>query len=143
MKRSEPLRSLSRDHHRALSVAQRMRTADDRAEVAEAFLEFWKGHGEPHFRVEEEVLLPCWGLLGTVDREAAAQLSSEHLRIRTAAMALDVGRYPLDRIGEFGIELAAHIRFEERELFPMIEEDLGAQRLDRLAAVVAAAEERR
>jgi hypothetical protein len=65
MKRSEALWSLSRDHHRALSVAQRMRRADDAAEGARAFLEFWKGHGEPHFRVEEEVLLPCWALLGT------------------------------------------------------------------------------
>jgi iron-sulfur cluster repair protein YtfE (RIC family) len=57
-------------------------------------------------------------------------------------MALDLGRYPLDRIGELGAELAAHILFEERELFPMIENDLGAERLERLAAVVAEAEER-
>lgn len=143
VKRSQALRSLSRDHHRALVVAQRMRRADDAAEGVAAFLEFWRGHGERHFRIEEEVLLPWWALLGTVDQQVAAQVSREHLRIRAAALALDLDPHRLDRVHELGAELAAHIRFEERELFSLIENDLGVEQLERLAAVVSEAEEQR
>lgn len=141
MKRSRALRSLSRDHHRALLIAQQMRRAEDAAEAAAAFLEFWKGHGERHFRIEEEVLLPCWALLGTVDQQAAAQLSREHLQIRAAGRAVDLDTRCLDRVHELGAQLAAHIRFEERQLFPLIENDLDAEQLERLAAVVSEAEE--
>ena len=58
------------------------------AEGAALFLKFWNDQGQAHFRVEEEVLMPSWALLGTVDETAAAQLAREHLEIRTAALAL-------------------------------------------------------
>ena len=60
MKRSAALRSLSRDHHKALSVAQKMRRADDGPEGAALFCTYWEQHGKVHFRIEEEVLLPSW-----------------------------------------------------------------------------------
>ena len=39
MKRSRALRSLSRDHHRALLIAQQMRRAEDAAEAAASLAE--------------------------------------------------------------------------------------------------------
>jgi hypothetical protein len=59
MKRHPDLQSLSRDHHRALVVAQRLKHVDDKDAIAAraAFLEFWHRHGQLHFRVEKEVLL--------------------------------------------------------------------------------------
>lgn len=140
MKRSEALRSLSRDHHQALVIAQRMQRTDDAAEAAAAFLEFWTREGERHFRIEEEVLLPLWASLGNVDDEAAARLSREHLAIRSAALELASQTPPSARLHALGAELAAHVRFEERELFPLIEEDLAADDLERLARAVIEAE---
>ena len=140
MKRSAALLSLSRDHYHALAAAQRMRRADDGAEGAALFLAFWNDQGQAHFRVEEEVLLPAWALLGTVDKAAAAQLAGEHLEIRTAALAL--GAQPeLERVRDLGERLASHVRFEERELFGLIEADLSTADLELLAQAVHEAEQ--
>lgn len=136
MKRDEALRSLSRDHHRALVVAQSLRRARDPAEFAAFFGE----HGQRHFEIEEQVLLPLWSRLGTVDESAAARLASEHLAIRTHAVALS-DRPTLEGVHALGEELAAHVRFEERQLFPAIEADLDEPSLATLARAVAAAEE--
>ena len=139
MKRSEALRSLSRDHHQALAVAQDLRRTDDPQQAAARFRVFWDREGAHHFRVEEEVLLPTWAVLGTVDAESAARLAREHLELR--ALARTLGPTPsIESARELGERLAAHVRFEERELFPMIETDLGPDGLQQLADAVAAAE---
>jgi hypothetical protein len=139
VKRSDALRSLSREHHQALTIAQELRRTDAGERAAARFAEFWRHEGARHFRIEEEVLLPTWELLGTVHSEAAARLAREHLELRTAALAL--GEKPsLAAIRALGEKLAAHVRFEERELFPLIEADLGEAELERLARAVAEAE---
>jgi hemerythrin-like domain-containing protein len=140
LKRSEALQSLSRDHHHALTVAQRLRRADDPQEAATGFLEFWRQQGALHFRVEEEVLLPVWAELGIVDPDAAARLSREHLEIRGMARRLTSQPVSLPTVQGLGERLAEHVRFEERELFPLIEQDLGEADLARLARAVADAE---
>jgi hemerythrin-like domain-containing protein len=141
VQRSEALQSLSRDHHRALVVAKTLERADDVDQAATLFLGYWNDHGRAHFRIEEEVLLPFWDRLGTVDGPALNQLAREHLEIRARALA--VAEDPsLDTIHDLGRRLASHIRFEERKLFPLIENDLDPTGLERLATAVAQAEER-
>lgn len=51
MKRSPELTPLSRDHHKALEVALRLRraTAGNVDEAIEHFLAFWSHQGERHF----------------------------------------------------------------------------------------------
>ena len=51
MKRSAALTSLSRDHHQALVVAQRLRRADaeSASDAREQFLTYWGEHGRRHF----------------------------------------------------------------------------------------------
>ena len=139
MKRSDALRSLSRDHHKALSVALDLRRAQDVGQASARFLEFWSD-GAVHFRIEEEVLLPHWELLGTVSAEAVARLTGEHRTLRAAALEVSAGTATLASLRDLGATLAAHVRFEERELFPMIEADLGEHQLETLARVVAEAE---
>jgi hypothetical protein len=139
VKRSEALRSLSRDHHKALSVAQQLRRATDGKQAAALFQPFWEEHCRIHFRVEEEVLLPTWALLGTVDDAGASRLAREHLAIRAAALEL-IERPDLELAHDLGESLAGHVRFEERELFGLIEEDLTDAQLERLAQAVAQAE---
>jgi hemerythrin-like domain-containing protein len=140
VKRSHALTPLSHDHHDALVAAQSLRRAADASEAAAAFLSFWRDHGSRHFRVEEEVLLPLWAHLGEVDERAAKRLAREHLRIRTMAIAVAEGA-SLETIHALGEELAAHVRFEERELFPAIEKALEPEALDRLGRAVRDAEQ--
>jgi hypothetical protein len=60
MKRHPALAPLSRDHHHALVLAQRLRRAgeQDAAGAAEAFLEHWIEEERLHFRLEENELFP-------------------------------------------------------------------------------------
>jgi hypothetical protein len=139
MKRSEALSPLSRDHHQALVAAQRLRRGGEPGELASGFRAFWDEQGSPHFRIEEEVLLPLWASLGTADPGHVRRIAEEHLEIRRMALELERDPDPelLRRLGEL---LQAHVRFEERELFPAIEADLGEAELAELAAAVVEAE---
>jgi hemerythrin-like domain-containing protein len=140
VKRSEALRSLSRDHHKALSVAQKMRRADDGPEAAALFHTYWEQLGKVHFRIEEEVLLPSWAHLGKLNQPVVSRLAQEHLEIRAAALEL-AERPELAVVRDLGQRLADHVRFEERELFGLIEDDLAPPELERLARAVAEAED--
>lgn len=140
MKRAVALRPLSRDHLKALIAAKRLREATDPEEATRSFLEFWQPEGRHHFRVEEEVLLPGWALKAPVDRPAVARMLDDHLAIRREALRIEAGEASLEELRELGVRLEAHVRFEERELFPMIEAALDPVGLDRLAAAIEQAE---
>jgi hypothetical protein len=145
VKRSEALASLSRDHHQALFVAQKLRRAgaDDADEVRRRFLEFWGSHGREHFRLEEEILLPGYAAHGDAHHPLVLQVLGDHVEIRLLAkrLAADTGADPaaLHLLGE---RLHDHVRLEERRLFPLIEEALPADELAALAQELERAEAR-
>lgn len=141
MKRAEALQPLSRDHLKSLLTAKRLRDASDAAEAAQGFLEFWRTEGQHHFRVEEEVLLPGWALHCAVNRVAVARMLEEHLAIRRGALRVAAEEASLEELRELGRLLDDHVRFEERELFPMVEEALTPEDLSRLALAIERAEE--
>lgn len=143
MKRSPELTPLSHDHHQALFVAIELKRGEDPAAAAEAFLEFWRSHGREHFRIEEELLLPAWlEGDGTADRALASRVLDEHLRIRCLARRLERETLSVAELRELGATLERHVRFEERELFPLIEAGLDAEAIARLGAEIARLEPR-
>jgi hypothetical protein len=66
----------------------------------------------------------------------------EHIRIRAAAAALAAGSVELDALHALGTALAEHVRLEEREVFPLIEDALPPEAAERLVDAVLAAEAR-
>ncbi|HET9163338.1 MAG TPA: hemerythrin domain-containing protein [Solirubrobacterales bacterium] len=140
MKRAEALRPLSREHLVALLAAKKLRETEDLEEARQSFLVFWEDDGQRHFRVEEEVLLPTWALHGEINRAGVARMLEEHLAIRREALRLATGEASLEEVRELGTLLHDHVRFEERQLFPLVEEALGQASLDRLADAIDAAE---
>jgi hypothetical protein len=116
MKRSARLAPLSRDHHVALWHALRLRraTGDDLTDVVGAFLGYLQGPGLRHF-AEEEQLAP-----EVPDTAMAARMLDEHDEIlrRAERLGEDPGVADARALGEL---LAGHVRFEERELFPLLE----------------------
>jgi hypothetical protein len=60
MKRHPALVPLSRDHHHALVIAQRLRraTVETATEAARAFLRHWDAEEKLHFRLEEHEVFP-------------------------------------------------------------------------------------
>ena len=136
MKRSEALQPLSRDHFTALRAAKAVREATEPEAAAAAFGEFWEAESE-HFRREEEILLPTWAANAEPDRDALLRTLTDHLHIRAQAMRLADGRLSLEEMHDLGLRLHDHVRFEERHLFPMIEQALSADQLRRLGAALA------
>jgi len=143
MKRAEALRPLSRDHLKSLLAAKRLRNATDAGAAGRDFLAFWESEGRLHFRVEEEVLLPGWALHRAVDRVAVARMLEEHLAIRRGALRAAAAEASIEELRDLGRLLDDHVRFEERELFPMVEEALDPDDLARLAIAIERAEEDR
>ena len=144
MKRSTALQPLSRDHHRALYTALKLRraTAADADEAIDAFRSFWHDDGQRHFRIEEEILLPGFVAAGGDPRDArVAAVLTDHIAIRALARQLDRAAPP-DEPAELGERLAAHVRLEEDELFPLIEATLSADALRSLGDELMEAESR-
>jgi iron-sulfur cluster repair protein YtfE (RIC family) len=76
-----------------------------------------------HFREEEEILLPTLARFSELDQPIVARVLLDHVRIRR--LADDVGGdVELDPLHALGTELEQHVRREERELFPLIEQSL-------------------
>jgi hypothetical protein len=144
MKRSAALAPLSRDHHHALDAALRLRRATpaDTGAAVEHFLAFWNVDGARHFGIEERHLL---GALGPEDREwrsAVDRVERDHADIRTMAAAIAAGprEGQTELAHRLGGRLRDHVRFEERQLFRLLEARLPDEELRRLGDRVAAAE---
>ena len=134
MKRSEPLVGLSREHHTALSIAQRARliAAGGDAAAVEAMAatvrERFESEILPHFREEEAWLLPA--LLAMGETALVERTLEEHSELLRLAEAL---AFPgAAALQAFADALTAHVRFEERTLFPAAEAD--TEKLGRYAA---------
>jgi hemerythrin-like domain-containing protein len=140
MKRHPALHPLSHDHHQALFVAQRLRR-DAPAEAVPRFLEFWTEHGRRHFQIEEEILFPAWAEAASgYEEEMVVRALRDHHAIRAAARRLAGGADDPGELRELGERLDAHVRFEEREMFPAIESSLHREALAALAEEIARAE---
>lgn len=122
MKRGPALTRLSREHHSALVLAKRAQRVG--AAGGEATWRFM-GHAvdtferelEPHFRVEETLLLPLLTDAGEI--EAVRRTLDEHEGLRALRNRLRARDAACLR--PFGDALEAHVRFEERELFALAE----------------------
>jgi len=133
MKRDLRLRGLSSEHHHTLVFVRRIRKALQIGAADARFLEtvraIFEGELEPHFEIEEELLLPALAKAG--HGVLVSRTLSEHERLRNLLSTAGTGR--LDALEHFASLLEEHVRFEERELYPACEERLDTAVLDELA----------
>jgi hemerythrin-like domain-containing protein len=143
MRRSEALRALSHQHHQGLFAALQLKRArpETAGEARRVFLEFFEWEGARHFRAEEELLLPALARHTEFDEPAIVRVLTEHVDLRRRGQDLEAGgvRDPA-QLWELGERLESHIRHEERVLFPMIEQALPTEDLERLGAALARAD---
>ncbi len=114
LRRSEHLKSISRDHHHGLLLCWKIREGFKRNISIERIKRytdwFWQTQLVDHFKVEETYIFPVLGN----DHELVKRALAEHRRLkRLFEQETDVWR-SLNLIEE---ELDSHIRFEERILF--------------------------
>lgn len=121
MNREARLRGLSSDHHRSLVLVRHIREAlshgGSEIELCAHVAGHYDADLEPHFRAEEELLLP--ELTSGSNRDLAERTLSEHRLLRSQAIAGIGG--DLDALRALADTLEAHVRFEERELYPACE----------------------
>lgn len=129
MKRHQSLASLSSDHHHGLNMARMLRSAkrEKGADSAEAYLklrEFYDSELKEHFSEEEEILVPYLR-----SNEMIIRMCDEHAQLHKLYDSLNTTTDLNTTLIRFGELLDSHIRFEERELFPMIENTLPEEKL--------------
>ena len=134
MKRSEHLQPLSHDHYAGLQVARRMKSGAekgaDRSEMAAFLVYFWDTYLSEHFRQEEEHLVAA--LRSSNGAALAERMIEEHRGLERRVDAMRTETPDLAAFDEFASLLNAHIRFEEREAFPHLEENLADEDLLRI-----------
>jgi mannose-6-phosphate isomerase-like protein (cupin superfamily) len=127
VKRHPALVPLSHDHHHGLVAAKRLRAGAEDTDPAAAvrqFLRFFDEETARHFTQEEELLFP---LLADSEeaREPLVRVLLEHQRVRARVAELrsqvEAGAPVPERMVELSDDLETHIRYEERQLFPVIE----------------------
>jgi iron-sulfur cluster repair protein YtfE (RIC family) len=135
MKRAPALRGLSEQHHHGLVAARHLRlaAAGERPleETIAQFLRAWSDEIEPHFRAEEEVLLPEFGLAAEPEHPLITRTLTEHVALRRSVRLLRLSEGELRQAlaAQLGRDLDDHIHFEERVLFPAVEGALSASML--------------
>ena len=141
-RRHETLIPLTHDHHHALAQARRLKDAAhlerdvERSNAANDFLNFYFGRAVRHFHEEEELFFAP-----LIDdpraRDQVLRAVSDHLRLhamaRTVKRDLVKGQVDQGVLDEISQLLNEHVRFEEQELFPMVEELVPEDQLQDLA----------
>lgn len=119
MKRHPDLLQLSREHYGALKLARDARRAAESGEpgavaaLAQRVVQVFPVELDPHFRIEEQGILLL--LAQTGGHELVVRTLADHTELRRLAKALATP--DADTLARFADLLAAHVRFEEREVF--------------------------
>lgn len=136
IKRDPRLVPLSHDHHTALARARDVTLAldgvveQDLDTLAARLSDFFENDLTRHFEQEEKYLLPPFALRVGADHELVRQLKQEHADIRAHAARLNDASIPVaERLNAWGTAIRDHVRFEERELFAAMQEELSEAEL--------------
>ncbi len=145
MSRDARLARLSRDHHHALTLALRIQRElpdsepRDAAALLRDALRYWDEALTPHLAVEARALHPLLAARQDGGLQLAGRAQREQRELQDLAFEVK-GANVATRTGilaRFGAALAAHIRWEERELLEWAQAHLDAADLDGVAAAVA------
>jgi iron-sulfur cluster repair protein YtfE (RIC family) len=134
--RHSSLIPLSHDHHHGLALALRCRKqalgqikpmgAEGLRERSTEVAQFFATDLVPHFRAEEEILFPLVRTAAPQSVPIIEQLRKEHEQISAMVENLEKGHGVSQILFDLGDLLERHIRCEERELFPLYEENVAA-----------------
>ncbi|MBL0359163.1 MAG: hemerythrin domain-containing protein [Chitinophagaceae bacterium] len=142
MKRHESLAPLSREHHGALILAQLIKrgapvykglptTIDDKIDYA---VDYYQTHLKKHFR-QEEAMLEQVKATDSAIATMAEEIIAEHQMLEGFFLSLQDAADAEAALNVLGNELDAHIRKEERRLFPMIQKHCTEATMLKLAAL--------
>ncbi|HSC54895.1 MAG TPA: hemerythrin domain-containing protein [Phnomibacter sp.] len=122
MKRNTHIVPLSKDHHHGLlfcwKIRQGLKKHVETGRIAAYVQYFWDGHLVQHFQEEEELLF-------TLEGDALCmRAQAEHKLIKAQVEHVVNGTVHADVLTNIADLVDDHIRFEERVLFPHLEQTL-------------------
>ena len=131
LKRSKELSPLSHEHHDGLLFVWKLREGLKNniapARLKDFTIFYWQQHIKPHFYQEEQVLskfIPIGNLL-------VKQMHEEHALIRELILSLGDDA-SIETFTSLADVIYKHIRFEERQLFEWVEENLNKEQLQEI-----------
>jgi hemerythrin-like domain-containing protein len=144
-RRHDSLIPLSREHQYALMLCLRIHRGliehDEDAKWAQMkagqAVRFFDGELVTHFQAEEEFLFPAMRELSGASR-IIDEMLAEHEKLRgliDQLRRIEPGS-PASTIKEFADTLEAHIRKEERELFPIYEQQASPETISRVERAI-------
>lgn len=139
MKRHEALAPLSREHHGALILAQLVKKGapaykglpTDTDGKINYTVNFYKHDLILHFSKEEAILEKVRHADTDIER-LTKEIISEHDTLKKRFLSLETAADKQTALDELGHLLEAHIRKEERILFPLIQEHCSEELLSQL-----------
>jgi len=137
MKRGEELKPLSWDHHHGLVFAFRLKRGIQKGAtngvMADYVLHAWNGTLQHHFEKEEEFLVEPLKKYAENGKELITRLKKEHAFFHKLIETIGQrGKNLPSLIQDFAVALEAHIRFEERDLFPAVEKSIPPKLLQKI-----------
>lgn len=131
MKRHDSIVALSREHHFGLLFCWKIRQGTKKqvsaARMRPYIKYFWQQHLEQHFAEEENLLFSL------VNDDLTEQAIIEHKHIKQLVEAIvHAADVSSDELNTLANTVDDHIRFEERKLFPHIEQQLSDKELAEL-----------
>lgn len=128
MKRNEHIIPLSRDHHFGLLFCWKIRQGVKRNVETERIRRyvayFWDHHFRQHFHEEETILFIL------KDDPYCRRAQEEHRAIEQLVKDIAQPDTGFDRLQSLADMVDRHIRYEERELFPYLEQALTEDQLN-------------
>lgn len=117
---------LSKEHHYGLLASWKIRRgfelATDQKRIAAFVVNFWEIHLNAHFIAEEEILF------NTLKHALVDEALQQHAELRRLLKLISEEGSP-EQLNEFADLLEQHIRFEERQVFKMLQQELSEEKL--------------
>ena len=137
LKRDPSLIPLSHDHHHALlrvfEIRRALAASGDLAGEARSTCEFHARDLVPHFRAEEDALVPALRDANALPEPEIARLVEEHRLLDRMVDRLARGDGDLAAFADL---LEKHVRTEERRVFPAYQERVPLERRDEVEASI-------
>ena len=134
IKRHAAIVELSKDHHFALllvwKIREGFRKSIEPARISRYVVHFFETDLTQHFKEEEEFLfskLPA-------NNELRVQAEEDHRQIRQLINELRANSTNNVLLEKFASTIEGHIRFEERELFNYLQENIPEDELAKIAS---------
>ena len=140
IKRNENIIPLSQDHHLSLlfgwKIRQGLKADIDVNRIVDYVHYFEDVHLLPHFKEEEDLLFNPYS-----ENEMVQKGLHDHEAIKNIVARLYAEQYKQQKIDLLNLladTVEAHVRFEERELFPELEQIVEPEKLEEIGAALAA-----